>query len=227
MSGNEERNMYLKQKTLDYNYAENAYLCFLTLNARISRLMRSPATKVLPNGISKDIDDEQPQAPFIKLNILLALANSRRAKYITEEDDILTDAQYTALHHEWMHEDWQSWMDEKSQEEWCKRYRNRKENIKGNGLHVWTRTRFRTFMWQIAGSLELLQFFLYVPQSYQNFCIFHAIFSVFRGVWKEKGTTKHELLMTAVERVRLMTPWKVDRTVCFPCTSHDEPNRAE
>ncbi len=160
----------------------------------------------------------------MKLDIMLKLAHRHRAEFIKHGNEILTKEQYTALHGAWKN-DWRSWMDESTQKQWWDRYNNRKK--KGHGNHAFTHGRFRTFMWQIAGSLELLQFFLYVPQSYQNFCIFHATFSVFQGVWREKGTTKHELLMTAVERVRLMTPWKVDRTVCFPCASHDEPNRAE
>ncbi len=56
-------------------------------------------------------------------------------------------------------------------------------------------------MWKIAGSLELLQFFLYVPLSYENFCIFHDVFGR-QGVWAETDMTRNELLISAVKRVR-------------------------
>ena len=41
---------------------------------------------VSPNGISKPIEEEQPQAPYIKLDILLQVAQYHRAKWIEEEE---------------------------------------------------------------------------------------------------------------------------------------------
>ena len=56
---------------------------------------------VSPNGISKLIEKEEPQAPYIRLEILLQIARYHQAKYIEQEDEILTNDQYKKLHHSW------------------------------------------------------------------------------------------------------------------------------
>ena len=142
---------------------------------------------MLPNGVSKPVEQEQPQAPYIKLDILLRVTQYHREKWIQEEDEILTNKKYVALHHAWM-DDWESWMTKQAQRDWW---------IYGN--HGWTRSRFKNFMFKIAGCAELLQFFLYVPHTYQNFRIFREVFEA-ESVWS-RGMERNEILMMAVQQV--------------------------
>ena len=146
---------------------------------------------VLPNGVCKPVEQEQPQAPYIKLDILIRIAKSHRAKWIEEEDEILSNKKYKGLHHAWM-KDWQSWMNEQAQREWRTETKN----------HDWIRSRFKNMMFKIAGCTELLQFFLYVPTTYQNFSIFRDVFDQQNaGVWST-GLSRNQLLMMAVQQVR-------------------------
>jgi hypothetical protein len=146
---------------------------------------------VLPNGVCKPVEQEQPQAPYIKLDILVRIAKYHRAKWIEEEDEILSNEKYKALHHAWM-DDWQSWMNEEAQRQWWTLTKT----------HEWIRTRFKNMMFKIAGCAELLQFFLYVPHTYQNFSIFHDVFEPQNaGVWNT-NQTRNQLLMMAVQQVR-------------------------
>ena len=55
-------------------------------------------------------------------------------------------------------------------------------------------------MFKIAGSAELLQFFLYVPHTYDNFRRFHRVFGSPED-WGE-NLSRNALLMRAVQLVR-------------------------
>ena len=144
---------------------------------------------VLPNGISKPIEEEKPQAPYIKLDILLRVAQYHRAKYTAQEDEILTNEKYRELHHAWR-DDWQSWMTQEAQNEWWQ-----------HGKHEWTKSRFKNFMFKIGGCAELLQFFLFVPHTYSNFQIFYDVFRSADVPWRP-ALSRNERLMQAVELVR-------------------------
>jgi hypothetical protein len=145
---------------------------------------------VLPSGACKPVEQEQPQAPYIKLDILIRIAKYHRAKWIEREDEILSDDKYLKLHHAWRN-DWQSWMNEQAQREWLTQN------------NAWRRSRFKNMMFKIAGCAELLQFFLYVPHTYQNFMIFHGVFEQEKAfLWRDPYQSRNKLLMMAVQQVR-------------------------
>ena len=53
------------------------------------------------NGISKPLEQDEPQAPYMKLEILLRVAQHHRKMWIETEDEILSDDKYVKLHHAW------------------------------------------------------------------------------------------------------------------------------
>ena len=140
---------------------------------------------IASNGICVPTQNERPQAPYIKLDILLRVARHQRGLWIEYPNEVLTDRKYKALHHAWM-DDWASWMTPEAQEEWYT-----------HGGHGWTRSRFKNFMFKIAGSAELLQFFLYVPHTSRNFRIFIDKIRSNTGVMH-----RSECMKQAVEVVR-------------------------
>ena len=144
---------------------------------------------IASNGICLPTSEETPQAPYIKLDILLRVAAHQRGLWIEDANEVLTGDKYIQLHHAWM-DDWKSWMTQEAQEEWY---------TKGN--HHWTKSRFKNFMFKIAGSAELLQFFLYVPHTSRNFRIFYDTFRTMSDDMR-----RNERLMQAVEEVR-RTSW--------------------
>ena len=56
---------------------------------------------VSSNGICKPLEEDEPQAPYMKLEILLRVAQDHRKKWIETEDEILSDDKYVKLHHAW------------------------------------------------------------------------------------------------------------------------------
>ena len=46
-----------------------------------------------------------------------------------------------------------------------------------HGIRSWMHSRFRNYMFKIAGSVELLKFFVYVSHSSRNFRIFYETFT--------------------------------------------------
>ena len=140
---------------------------------------------IASNGICVPTQNERPQAPYIKLDILLRVARHQRGLWIEDPNEVLTGRKYKALHDAWM-DDWASWMTPEAQEEWCT-----------HGTHGWMHHRFRNYMFKVAGSAELLQFFLYVPHSSRNFRIFYETFTTMPST-----TRANELLKQAVANVR-------------------------
>ena len=159
------------------------------------------ALKLLQTGETIPLEEEEVQAPHIRLETLIKVTEQRRSKYIKNPNDILPEHTLKILHDEWK-DDYKAWMNRSSQARWNSTHPRKR--------HEYQRTRFRTFLFQMCGSYDLVMFWLRVQASWTSLCIFQEAFQPFLGKErtdvpldpKEREAAKKAAMDRAVEAVR-------------------------
>jgi hypothetical protein len=159
------------------------------------------ALKLLQTGETIPLEEEEVQPPHIRLETLIKVTEQRRSKYIKNPNDILPEHTLKILHDEWK-DDYKAWMNRSSQARWNSTHPRKR--------HEYQRTRFRTFLFQMCGSYDLVMFWLRVQASWTSLCIFQEAFQPFLGKErtdvpldpKEREAAKKAAMDRAVESVR-------------------------
>ena len=109
------------------------------------------------------------ETPSNRLQTVVQLTQQRRSRWVESPDEILSEENLKGLLAEWK-DDWESWMCPSSQLEWHKTEYSKRRTFE--------RSRFRTFLFKMLGSYDLVIFWLRVPASGHSLHIFRKHFEM-------------------------------------------------
>ena len=111
---------------------------------------------------------EEEQTPAIRVQMVIELTRQKRKPKIWRGDKQILDGKTVRdILADWKHNH-ESWMNAWSQETW---------RSKGSKAHVYERSRFKTFLFQMVGCEPLVKFWLHVQASWDTLRIFHSVYS--------------------------------------------------
>ena len=146
------------------------------------------ALKLLPTGVAVPLEHEETYSASIRVQTLINVISQRRSYYESNPNAILAEHTVTRLLNDWKR-DYTAWMNEAGQRTWY--------GLRVSQRREWTRTRFRTFLFQMCGNYDLIRFWVRVPVSWMSLRIFKRVF-----VNGEQETSKEIKMSRAVQAVR-------------------------
>ena len=146
------------------------------------------ALKLLPTGVAVPLEHGETFSANIRVQTLINVISQRRSYYTSNPNAILPEHTVSRLFKDWKL-DYTTWMNEAAQRDWY--------GLRVSRRHEWTRTRFRTFLFQMCGNYELIRFWVRVGVSWMSLRIFKRVF-----VNDDQETNKEIKLTRAVEAVR-------------------------
>ena len=152
--------------------------------------------KLLQNGQAIPVGPFERQPPILRLETFIRLTKERRSEVTKDPDEILSFDTVERIIAAWR-KNWWSWMlGEETKKKWWDTWGDKREDFE--------KCRFRTFIFQMCGSRNLLKFWLHVPASYSTLVIFQHCFDVVRTGQgsSNSGEKRHPTRAETLEKFR-------------------------